>query len=506
MKERARVKEGEVRHIVRDAFASSSDMAPKLELVDTLQRLGVGYHFKDEIDGLLRDVYHRDTRQHNQLYVTSLRFYLLRKHGYRVSSDVFVKFRDDHGNFASGDMNSLLVLYDAAHHRTRGEEVLDSAIAFTRIRLRSLIDSLEPELAKEVQCTLDTPRYRRIQRVEARRYIEVYEQKAAATRNDTILLEFAKLDYSILQAMYCEELKSLTIWWKELRSRADLRFARERVVEMYFWMLGVVEEPRHSYSRIHLTKFFKLVSLIDDFCDSYSTTEESENFTLAIERWDEQDLELFPAYMKALYTNILHNINDIIQELKLRNNSHAELVKELLIDITRCYHAEVKWRDDHYVPAKVEEHLQLSAPSSACMHITNLAFISLGDVATKEDIQWVSSYPKIIRSVCIIARISNDIMSHEREQASEHVVSTVQTCMKEHGFTAEQAREELGALIDRSWMDIVEECLDARRPMELLEKVVNLARGMDHMYKRDDAYTFPIGLKDVITSVLVDSV
>jgi hypothetical protein len=81
--------------------------------------------------------------------------------------------------------------------------------------------------------------------------------------------------------------------------------------------------------------------------------------------------------------------------------------------MTQCYHAEVKWRDERYVPAKVEEHLQLSAPSSACMRITNLAFISLGDVTTREDIDWVSSYPKIIRAVCIIARISNDIMSHE---------------------------------------------------------------------------------------------
>jgi (-)-germacrene D synthase len=73
----------------------------------------------------------------------------------------------------------------------------------------------------------------------------------------------------------------------------------------------------------------------------------------------------------------------------------------------------VKWRDEGYVPAKVEEHLQLSAPSSACMHITNLAFISLGDVATREDIDWVSSYAKIIRGVCIIARVSNDTMPHE---------------------------------------------------------------------------------------------
>jgi len=88
--------------------------------------------------------------------------------------------------------------------------------------------------------------------------------------------------------------------------------------------------------------------------------------------------------------------------------------------MTQCYHAEVKWRGERYVPAKVEEHLQLSAPSSACMRITNLAFISLGDVTTREDIDWVSSYPKIIRAVCIIARISNDIMSHEVPTLSVH--------------------------------------------------------------------------------------
>ena len=88
MKERARVRE-EVRQIVRETFASSSDMALKLELVDTLQRIGVDYHYRKEIDELLRDV-HLDA-QHEEgcdddLYVVSLWFYLLRKHGYNVSS------------------------------------------------------------------------------------------------------------------------------------------------------------------------------------------------------------------------------------------------------------------------------------------------------------------------------------------------------------------------------------------------------------------------------------
>ena len=119
-----------------------------------------------------------------------------------------MKFRDDQGNFAtSNDVKCLLALYDAAHLRTRGEEILDNDIAFTKSRLQSMIETLDPELAAEVEYTLETPSYRRVERVEARRYISLYEKKV--TRNDTIL-EFAKLDYNILQALYCEDLKALT--------------------------------------------------------------------------------------------------------------------------------------------------------------------------------------------------------------------------------------------------------------------------------------------------------
>lgn len=124
-------------------------------------------------------------------------------------TDVFQKFRDEQGNISSDDVTCLLMLYNAAHLRTHGEEILDSIITFNKIRLQSLMTKkLEPELAEEVQCTLETPRFRRVKRVEARRYISVYEKKA--TRDETIL-EFAKMDYNILQAIYCDELKELTM-------------------------------------------------------------------------------------------------------------------------------------------------------------------------------------------------------------------------------------------------------------------------------------------------------
>lgn len=124
---------------------------------------------------------------------------------------MFAKFRDEQGNFATGDdVKCLLMLFDAAHLRVHGEEVLDSAIGFARSRLQSLMRGLEPEMAEEVRYTLETPSFRRVQRVEARRFIAVYEKKA--TRDETVL-EFAKLDYNILQTIYCQELKALTMYY-----------------------------------------------------------------------------------------------------------------------------------------------------------------------------------------------------------------------------------------------------------------------------------------------------
>ena len=73
-------------------------------------------------------------------------------------------------------------------------------------------------------------------------------------------------------------------------------------------------------------------------------------------------------------------------------------------------------------------------------------------------------------------------------------------------MTVHQAYEKLRALIDEAWMDIVQGCLGQPYPMEILEKVVNIARTMDKMYKRDDAYTDPYSLKDTITSMYVNPV
>jgi hypothetical protein len=68
-------------------------------------------------------------------------------------------------------------------------------------------------------------------------------------------------------------------------------------VEIHFWILGVLYEPRHSCSRIMMTKLVMFVSLFDDLFDNQSTTEESNMFTRAMDR-----LSHFPSN-----TNLYHS-------------------------------------------------------------------------------------------------------------------------------------------------------------------------------------------------------
>jgi hypothetical protein len=73
--------------------------------------------------------------------------------------------------------------------------------------------------------------------------------------------------------------------------------------------------------------------------------------------------------------------------------------------------------------------------------------------------------------------------------------------MKQYGVTVEEAIEKLKVILESAWMDIVQECLDQKYPMELLEKVVSFTQSVDFFYKSEDFYTLPCNLKDTLTSL-----
>ena len=81
MKGKAEVLRQEVRKIVK----STNELPKILDLIITLQRLGLDIYYENEINELLHFVYNSDYSRED-LHLVSLRFYLLRKNGYDVSA------------------------------------------------------------------------------------------------------------------------------------------------------------------------------------------------------------------------------------------------------------------------------------------------------------------------------------------------------------------------------------------------------------------------------------
>jgi (-)-alpha-terpineol synthase len=73
---------------VRMMFHKVVDPGEQLELIDILQRLGLSYHFEDEIRSTLEGVYmntnHGIYNKEKNLYTTALEFRLLRQNGFNV--------------------------------------------------------------------------------------------------------------------------------------------------------------------------------------------------------------------------------------------------------------------------------------------------------------------------------------------------------------------------------------------------------------------------------------
>ena len=97
-------------------------------------------------------------------------------------------------------------------------------------------------------------------------------------------------------------------------------------------------------------------------------------------------------------------------------------------------------------------------------------------------------------------------MQHEQERGD--VASAVECYMKEHGASKQEVFEQFQKQVTNAWKDINKECLNPTAvPLSILERVLNLARVINVLYRDEDGYTnSTFKTKALITFVLVDSV
>jgi hypothetical protein len=104
------------------------------------------------------------------------------------------------------DAQGMLSLYEAAHLRVHGEDILDEALVFTTTHLVSVASHLSPPLATQVSHALKQPIRQGLPRLEARHYFSIYQQDDS---HNKVLLTFAKLDFNQLQKLHQKEVSEI---------------------------------------------------------------------------------------------------------------------------------------------------------------------------------------------------------------------------------------------------------------------------------------------------------
>ncbi|WOL11309.1 hypothetical protein Cni_G20071 [Canna indica] len=135
-----------------------------------------------------------------------------------------------------------------------------------------------------------------------------FKEKADVIAKYGLLLEFAKLDFNMLQDIHKKELSDLSRWWTDLGLPQKLPFFRDRLMENYLWSVGSAYEAEHWSFRDIQTKANCFITMIDDVYDVHGTLDVLELFTDAFDRWDVNAIDKLPEYIYEALSSSLQYI------------------------------------------------------------------------------------------------------------------------------------------------------------------------------------------------------
>nr|QCT83300.1 geraniol synthase [Gardenia jasminoides] len=476
----------------RRELRSTSEPLKAMNLIDTLQRLGLAYHFEDDMNAILSQLSSSD-QSGEDLLTTALRFRLLRHNGHKISSGIFQKFMDKNGKLKDSpkeDAQGLLSLYEASHLGANGEDILLEAMKFTEAHLKQSLPSLPTQFAKKVSNSLELPRHRRMARLEARRYIQEYSEEIG---HDPNLLELAKLDYNKVQSLHQMELSEISRWWKQLGLVDKLTFARDRPLECFLWTVGILPEPRYSNCRIELAKTIAILLVIDDIFDTHGTIDELVLFTNAIRRWDLEAMEELPEYMRICYMALYNTTNEICYRV-LKENGWSVLpyLKATWIDMIEGFMLEASWYNNGQVP-NMEEYVENGVTTAgAYMALVHLFFL-IGQGVTEDNVKLLMKpYPKLFSCSGRILRLWDDLGTAKEEQERGDLASSIQLFMRENNITCdEEGRKRILQLIDNLWKDLNWELMSRNAmPLAIIKAAFNMARSSQVVYQHEEESYF----------------
>ncbi|KAI3742976.1 hypothetical protein L1987_60676 [Smallanthus sonchifolius] len=196
--------------VVRELITNDINNDVKFDdllMVDTLERLGLDYHYEDEINLILDQLYlqviNKDFVEYRDLH--------------EVSLYVFELFKGKNGKFMENlryDIRGLMELYEASQLCIEGENILDEAAIFSSNMLQKALDFLDDKEARMVRYTLENPHRRNITWFRLLNSPKDFDA--------TILKELAELEYTMVQSIRRMEIHEILSRIRAVLEEIDL--------------------------------------------------------------------------------------------------------------------------------------------------------------------------------------------------------------------------------------------------------------------------------------------
>ncbi|CAA7013456.1 unnamed protein product [Microthlaspi erraticum] len=511
-----RIEIEELKPIVRGMLMSSQSVdstKKRVCLIYLLVSLGLMYLFEDEIEKSLQENFEKIEdvlagENDCPRFPTSFGF---SEHTVTKCLLVFTRFKGEDGKFKEclvEDVKGMVSFYEAAHLGTTTEDIMDEALSFTTSKLESLAKYGDgfSHITARIKNALCMPQHFNNEMVFTREYITFYENEED---HNKMLLRFAKINFRFLQQNWIQELTTLGRWWKQQDYASKLPpYFRDRLTECYLYSLLTYFEPRFSRGRAAILNISTLVTLIDDTCDRYAPLSDIADLVACVERWDPDNLDCLPDYMKIVFKAAWDILEKCESEGKSEEGSSFD-VQGLLGELKIYLRANLRfaeWAQTDLVPTTLDEYFEIGG-TEVTMHISvGGTFLALGKTDRDKAYEWLKSRPKYIQAQAKRGRLMNDITGFYDDMSRGYKPNAVNYYMKQYNVTEDEALADLHMMVRELDKTVNEEFLKTAKkmPRKILRGPIGFGNTVVFSYRFGEEFTFPERFKEHITSLFVN--